>query len=54
MVIKVSITEREKQYCREFAEIYADTVSDIYAQDRNQKDITIIVNQAYWAKLYQF
>jgi hypothetical protein len=51
MVIKVSITERDKQDCREFAEDYADTVSDIYAQDRNQKDITIIVNQAYWAKL---
>jgi hypothetical protein len=51
MTTKVSIKEQDKQDCREFAEIYADTVGDIYAKDRNQQDITIIVNQAYWAKL---
>ncbi|PAX60198.1 hypothetical protein [Brunnivagina elsteri] len=51
MAIKISITEQNKQDCREFAEIYADTVGDIYAKDRNQTDIEIIINQAYWAKL---
>ncbi|BAZ37330.1 hypothetical protein NIES4101_32510 [Calothrix sp. NIES-4101] len=51
MAAKVRLTEEDKQDCREFAEIYADTVGDIYAQNRNQRDITVIVNQAYWAKL---
>jgi hypothetical protein len=51
MATKISITDEEKQACKEFAEIYADTVRDIYAKNRNQNDIKIISNQAYWAKL---
>jgi hypothetical protein len=51
MAAKINITDQEKQACKEFAEIYADTVRDIYAKNRNQNDIKIIIDQAYWAKL---
>ncbi|MDJ0733999.1 MAG: hypothetical protein QNJ47_07945 [Nostocaceae cyanobacterium] len=49
--VKINITEQQKQDCWEFAQIYADTVRNIYAKDRKQEDTKIIVNQAYWAKL---
>jgi hypothetical protein len=50
-MVRVSITEQEKHKCKQFAKNYADTVGDIYAKDRNQPDIKVIINQAYWAKL---
>ncbi len=49
--MKIKITEQHKQDCWEFAEIYVDSVHDIYAKDRKQQDQKIIINQAYWAKL---
>lgn len=49
--MKINITEQHKHHCWEFAEIYSDTVRDIYAKNRKQEDKKIIVNQAYWGKL---
>jgi hypothetical protein len=48
---KVTTTEQQRQTCRDFAESYVETVREIYAAERCQGNVGIILNQAYWAKL---